>query len=165
MLYFILITAGVILLDQATKYLAVAFLKNIYTFPIIEDVLHLTYLENTGAAFGMLKNSRWVFIVVSLVTIIGIIIYYVKFPPKNKWLIAGLSFILGGGIGNMIDRILLGYVVDFIDFRIINFAVFNVADSFVCVGAVLVLIYVFFFSDEGKKTQEKVTDGRNTDSN
>ncbi len=145
--------AAVVVLDQVTKWLAASFLTKVETVPIIEDVLHLTYLENRGAAFGMLKNNRWVFLVISTVAIIGLIIYLVKYPPKNKWLLWGLSFIVGGGIGNMIDRIWLGYVVDFIDFRLINFAIFNTADSFVCIGAVLVLIYVFFFSEEKKEVK------------
>lgn len=145
--------AAVIAIDQITKWLAVQYLTKVETVPIIKDILHLTYLENEGAAFGILKNNRWVFLVISTVAIIGLIIYLVKYPPKNKWLIFGLSFIVGGGIGNMIDRLLLGYVVDFIDFRVINFAIFNGADSFVCIGAVLVLIYVFFFSEEKKEVK------------
>lgn len=142
------------MLDQLTKFLAVEYLTKVSTIPIIEDVIHLTYLENTGAAFGILKNHRWIFLVISTVAIIALIAYMLKFPPKNKWLSVGLSFIVGGGIGNMIDRTILGYVVDFIDFRLINFAIFNVADSFVCIGAVLVLIYVFFFSEDAKKGAE-----------
>ncbi len=153
MLICFIIMAAVIAIDQITKWLAVQYLTKVETVPIIKDILHLTYLENKGAAFGMLKNNRWVFLVISTVAIIGLIIYLVKYPPKNKWLIFGLSFIVGGGIGNMIDRLLLGYVVDFIDFRVINFAIFNGADSFVCIGAVLVLIYVFFFSEEKKEVK------------
>lgn len=152
MLIWFLIVIGTVILDQLTKWLAVKYLTDVATIPIINDILHLTYLENTGAAFGILKNNRWVFLVISTIAIIAIVFYIAKRPPKNKWLGIGLSFIVGGGIGNMIDRILLGYVVDFIDFRLINFAIFNVADSFVCVGAVLVMIYVlFFYEDTGKK--------------
>ena len=126
------------------------------TVPIIEDVLHLTYLENTGAAFGILKDNRWVFLVISTVAIAGIIFYFIKFMPQNKLFQLSLAFILGGGIGNMIDRILLGYVVDFIDFRLINFAIFNVADSFVCIGAALMFIYVLFVeSKENKKSEDE----------
>ena len=149
-----LIMVAVVLLDQVTKWLAVGFLTKVETVPIIKNILHLTYLENEGAAFGMLKNNRWVFLIISTVAIIGLIIYLVKYPPKNKLFMLGLSFICGGGIGNMIDRVLLGYVVDFIDFRAINFAIFNVADSFVCIGAALVLIYVFFFSEEKKEVKD-----------
>lgn len=151
MLFWILITVGVVILDQFTKWLAVEYLIPIGTFPIIKDALHLTYVENPGAAFGMMQNSRWIFLLVSTVAIIAIIIYLIKFAPKNKLALLSLAFILGGGIGNMIDRVALGYVVDFIDFRLINFAVFNVADSFVCVGAALLIIYVLFI--EGKENK------------
>lgn len=155
MILSIIILIAAIFLDQITKWLAVLFLKEIDTLPLIKNVLHLTYLENTGAAFGILKNNRWIFLVVSAVAIVALLFYLAKFRPKNKWLLVGLSFIVGGGIGNMIDRLLLGYVIDFIDFRLINFAVFNVADTFVCIGAVLVIIYVFFFSEkESKKESE-----------
>ena len=155
MLFWILITVGVVVLDQITKWLAVEYLIPIGTVPIIKDALHLTYVENPGAAFGMMQNSRWIFLLVSTVAIIAIIIYLIKFAPKNKLAQLSLAFILGGGIGNMIDRVALGYVVDFIDFRLINFAVFNVADSFVCVGAALLIIYVLFI--EGK--ENKRSDG------
>ncbi len=156
MLFWVLITFTTIILDQVSKWLAVKFLMPIDTVPIIEDVLHLTYLENTGAAFGILKDNRWVFLVISTVAIAGIIFYFIKFMPQNKLFQLSLAFILGGGIGNMIDRILLGYVVDFIDFRLINFAIFNVADSFVCIGAALMFIYVLFVeSKENKKSEDE----------
>ncbi len=161
MLIWFLIIIGSVILDQLTKWLAVEFLLPIDTFPIIKDALHLTYHENTGAAFGILKDNRWVFLVISTVAIVALLGYLIKFPPKNKWLGVGLSFIVGGGIGNMIDRVLLGYVVDFIDFRLINFAIFNVADSFVCVGAVLMMIYIIFFYDD-KKPGSEDNDSGNT---
>ena len=136
-----------VFLDQLTKYFTVLHLKPIDTLPIIEDVIHLTYVENTGAAFGMMKDARWIFMITSTLAIIGILGYmiyraYIK-KEKMHWMEAlSLSFIVGGGIGNMIDRTVLGYVVDMIDFRLINFAVFNVADSFVCVGAGLMILYL-----------------------
>ena len=154
MLFWILITVGVVVLDQFTKWLAVEYLIPVRTLPIIKDALHLTYVENPGAAFGMMQNSRWIFLLVSTVAIIAIIIYLIKFAPKNKLALLSLAFILGGGIGNMIDRVALGYVVDFIDFRLINFAVFNVADSFVCVGAALLIIYVLFIEGKENKRSE-----------
>lgn len=150
-LFSLLIIIVTIILDQLTKYLAVIFLKNIETFPIIKGALHFTYVENKGAAFGILSDSRWVFIVISTVAIIGLGIYLFRFAEKNYLLRTGLAFIVGGGIGNMIDRTLLGYVVDFVDFRLINFAVFNIADTFVCIGAALLLIYVFFFAEKEQK--------------
>ena len=141
------IIAVTIFLDQITKYLTIFYLKPIDTQPLWEGVLHLTYVENTGAAFGMMKDSRWIFMITSTVAIIGILGYMiyrigVKKQPLPRMEALSLSFIVGGGIGNMIDRTLLGYVVDMIDFRLINFAVFNVADSFVCVGAGLMILHL-----------------------
>lgn len=138
-LYGAIILIG-ILLDQLTKLLSVKFLSKVATLPLFEGVLHLTYVENRGAAFGMLKDHRWVFIILSTVTIIALAIYLFLSREKNRLYGVAISLIVSGGIGNMIDRLLLGYVVDFIDFRLINFAVFNGADSFVCIGAALMIL-------------------------
>ncbi len=134
------IILGVICLDQLTKWLAVIFLQGEASFPIWKEVLHLTYVENTGMAFGMLKDHRWVFMVFSTVAIGAILFYLIRFRPKSRWMQVALAMIVGGGIGNMIDRVLLGYVIDFIDFTLIDFAVFNIADSFVCVGAGILIV-------------------------
>lgn len=144
-----------ILLDQLTKWLAVEFLSTRATLPLWEGVLHLTYVENTGAAFGILKNHRWVFLVFSSIAILALAVYLFRgvsylsdkredgtYPPIGILGGVALSLIVSGGIGNMIDRLWLGYVVDFIDFRLINFAVFNGADSFVCVGAALLALHL-----------------------
>lgn len=128
-------------LDQLTKWLAVVYLQGEPSFPLWEDVLHFTFVKNEGAAFGMLSNHRWVFMIFSTVAIIGISIYLFGFCKEKNWVKISLAMIIGGGIGNMIDRVLLGYVVDFIDFTLINFAVFNVADSFVTVGAGILIFY------------------------
>ncbi len=142
MFLWIAIMVLAVFLDQITKYLTILFLKPIDTLPIIKDVIHLTYVENTGAAFGMMKDARWLFMTVSTVAIIALLIYLFKKKTQSKLENLAIAFIVGGGIGNMIDRIFLGYVVDMIDFRLINFAVFNVADSFVCVGAGLLMLYI-----------------------
>ena len=160
----------VVFLDQLTKYLTIFFLKPIPTFPLIQDVLHLTYVENTGAAFGMMKNQRWFFMIVSTVAIIALLIYLFKKKTQSKLENLSIAFIVGGGIGNMIDRIFLGYVVDMIDFRLINFAVFNVADSFVCVGAGLLMLYIVitgiqeYKMEKAKKLEETVSSDADTDS-
>ncbi len=138
----IAIIAGVIGLDQLTKWLAVVNLQGEPSFPLWRDVLHFTYAENTGMAFGMLKDHRWVFMVFSTIAIVALAVYLFRFRPESRWMQISMAFIIGGGIGNMIDRIFLGYVVDFIDFTLINFAVFNVADSFVCVGAGMMILYL-----------------------
>ena len=140
-IYSVIIALG-IALDQLTKYLSTTFLKPLTTVPIIRDALHLTYVENRGAAFGMLSEHRWVFMIISTVTIIGIgIALYTGHIDGMRYGVC-LSAIISGGIGNMIDRVALGYVVDFIDFRLIDFAVFNGADAFVCVGAGFMILFL-----------------------
>ena len=157
----IAIILGVIGLDQLTKWLTVVNLDEWESFPLWQDVFHFTYVRNTGMAFGMLKDHRWVFIVFSTVSIVALLVYLFCFRPESRWMQVSLAFIVGGGIGNMIDRILLGYVVDFFDFRLINFAVFNVADSFVCIGAGMMILYLVIDLvreiklERAKKAEEK----------
>ena len=136
----LLVAVGV-LLDQLSKIAAVEGLKNKSSFVLIDGVLQLTYHENRGAAFGILSDARWVFLSISTVAIVAILFYiFYKKDMPTLWLVS-LSMIASGGIGNMIDRIALGYVVDFIYVALIDFAVFNIADCFVCVGVGL-LIYL-----------------------
>ena len=151
LLYSAIIAIG-ILLDQLTKWLSVAFLSKIETCPIIRNVIHLTYVENRGAAFGMFKDQRWIFMLTSTVMILGLSLYLYLGFAENKLYEVSMAMIISGGIGNMIDRLALGYVIDFIDFRLINFAVFNGADSFVCIGAgILILALVKDIIAEAKK--------------
>ena len=157
MLAFFAIVFGVVFLDQLTKCLAIIFLKGNESAIFIDNVLKFTYIENTGAAFGMLSDHRWVFLLISSIAIIGITIYMIKWRPKNKLAYVAISFIVGGGIGNMIDRICLGYVVDFIDFyafpKIWSY-IFNVADSFVCVGAGMFILYLILSTIEDSKKEK-----------
>lgn len=155
--YFLMIgiILGGIALDQLTKLLAVRYLMPVDTVPLWENVLHLTYVENTGAAFGTMKDARWVFLILSSVAIIGIALYLFFGYARTTLATVAFSMIVSGGIGNMIDRIALGYVIDFIDFRLIHFAVFNGADSFVCVGAgLLVLSLILDILHEKKEKQD-----------
>ena len=133
----ILLTVG---LDQLVKYLSVVFLKPIDTFPIIRNVFHLTYCENTGAAFSMLSGARIFFIVITAVFIVLLVWLMYSDRVQNVGAAYTKAIISAGGIGNLIDRILNGYVVDMFDFRLINFAIFNVADIAVTCGAVAFLI-------------------------
>ena len=156
MLLFFLLMAGVILADQLTKILALQYLAPVGSYPLWEDVLHLTYVENTGAAFGMLKDQRWVFLVISTVALGGMIAYIALTKAKHPLEITSVAFIVGGGIGNMIDRISRGFVVDFVDVRCIPFwkYVFNVADIFVCVGCGLFILYVLLYETRAKKAED-----------
>ena len=158
-IYYIIYTAviiGGIVLDQLSKLISVKLLAPIGSVPLWEGVLHLTYVENRGAAFGMLADHRWVFMSISTIAITAIAIYLYSGRNTSKLYTSALMLIVSGGIGNMIDRIALGYVVDFIDFALIDFAVFNIADSLVCIGAgLLVLALVLDIIKEAKLEKAK----------
>ncbi len=146
LIFYLSITTVIILIDQITKKLAVKYLKPIIDYPLIKDFFHLTYAENKGAAFSMLTDQRWIFMVLSSVSIIGFIIYLILYSGKIKILLGiSIAFICGGGIGNMIDRINPGYVVDFFNFELIDFAIFNGADTFICIGAGLLVLYTILY--------------------
>ncbi|MBQ7939249.1 MAG: signal peptidase II [Clostridia bacterium] len=156
MLLFFLLMAGVILADQLTKILALQYLAPVGSYPLWENVLHLTYVENTGAAFGMLKDHRWVFLVISTVALGGMIVYMFLNKSRHPLETVAVAFIVGGGIGNMIDRIARGFVVDFVDVKCIPFwkYIFNVADIFVCVGCGLFILYVLLYEARAKKAED-----------
>lgn len=140
----LVLAALAVALDQISKALAVVYLKPIATLPLWKDVFHLTYRINYGAAWSLFEDQPWVFMTVSTVAIVGILIYYFwdkKLTPAIRY---PLAMIVGGGIGNMIDRVFVGYVVDFFDARFINFPVFNVADCFVTVGAFTLFFVILY---------------------
>ena len=156
MLIWLMIIAGIIFLDQLSKWLTVINLGLHETFPLIEGVFHFTYVRNTGAAFSMFDKpeERWIFMTISTVAIIALAIYLWYNRKGSKLLCVALSFIIGGGIGNMVDRCILKYVIDMLDFRLINFAIFNVADSFVCVGVGLFALAVILEEIENSKKEK-----------
>lgn len=145
MFYIIIILT--LIADRVTKLLAIKFLKG-ETFPIIQDVFHLTYLENRGAAFGIGQNSTWLLTIISLAILAVVIIAYCKIKPKEKTANISTALIISGALGNIIDRVCHGYVVDFLDFRLINFPVFNLADCCIVIGAILFCIYILFIYKE-----------------
>ena len=146
----VILFAAAILLDQITKYLAAVYLKPVRTFPLIGGVLELQYLENRGAAFGMLENRQWVFILFAVIIMAGCLFYSMRLPKEKKYLPLKLCllFLSSGALGNMLDRIVRGYVIDFIYFRIINFPIFNVADIYVTLSVTVMVILVLFFYKE-----------------
>ncbi|MBQ4044695.1 MAG: signal peptidase II [Clostridia bacterium] len=155
MLFTFLFLIGTVVLDQISKHLVLTHLVPVGSYPLWPGVLHFTYVENTGAAFGMLKNHRWVFLIVSTAAILLIVGYILWTKPKSMLERIALASIAGGGIGNMIDRVARGFVVDFIDVTCIDFYVFNVADSFVCVGCGLMILWLFL--DEAAQRKAKKT--------
>ena len=150
------IIIGGIVVDQLTKLLATLYLEPVGTVPIIKDAVHLTYHTNRGAAWGMMADSRWIFMTVSTVAIIAMLIFLYGGLSERRIYTVSVAMIISGGIGNMIDRVLFGAVVDFIDFRIIDFPIFNGADSFVCVGAaILILALIMDIIKEAKADSKK----------
>ena len=148
-LYF-LIAACVVGADQLTKNLASVYLRSGTEVPLIKGVFSLIYTENRGVAFSLFQDGGWFFIPLSTIVAMVVIWAILRMDARKTWLMLGLSFVLGGAAGNLMDRVFAGYVVDFFYFKLINFPVFNTADSFVVAGAVMLGIW-FVFMDKKKE--------------
>ncbi|MGG2014397.1 signal peptidase II [Bacillus sp. S10(2024)] len=152
MIYY-LIALVVIAVDQVSKWIIVKEMELGESIPIIDNVLYITSHRNRGAAWGILENKMWFFYVITVIFVIFILFYMKKYAKTDKLLGISLGLILGGAIGNFIDRVVRKEVVDFIHTYIFsyNFPVFNVADSALCVGVALIIIQTLL---EGKKIKE-----------
>ncbi|MBQ8817758.1 MAG: signal peptidase II [Clostridia bacterium] len=145
MLLWILMIVALVVVDQVSKLMVHYLLAPVGSVDVIPNVFRFTYVENRGAAFGMFSEHRWVFMVISVVAILALLIYLWKFRPDSALACAAMSMIIAGGIGNMIDRVALGYVIDFLDFcafPTLWMWVFNVADVCVCVGGGLLVLWL-----------------------
>jgi signal peptidase II len=141
--YPVLIIAAVIALDQFTKFLVVTRLMPIGDYSVINGLLEFTYVENRGIAFGMFQDLRWFFVVATSIIAIVVLFFIFKMFKDYVFFTICLSLIFGGAIGNIIDRIRFGYVIDFIHFNFFS-PVFNIADSAVVVGAITLSIAILF---------------------
>ena len=140
-----------LLLDQYTKYLAIIHLKEQESFVIIQDIFSLHYLENIGAAFGLFKNQRTFFIISTMIVVFLIAYFYIKMPKEKRYhpMMFSLLFVAAGALGNFIDRLRFGYVVDFFYFELIDFPIFNVADCYIVVALfVFSFLLLFYYKDE-----------------
>ena len=154
-MYIVLILSLLIAaVDYVIKLLVINNLKPIGSVDVIPGLFSLTYVENKGAAFGMLANARWIFIVFTIVIIIALIYIMIKKKITSKLFNTAAILIIGGGIGNLIDRIFYGYVVDYLSISFFP-PVCNFADYCITIGAVLMIIYLLFFSDFLNKKSEK----------
>lgn len=138
--------------DQLIKYLITLHLQPVGQIEVIENFFYLQYLENRGMAFGLLQDHRWIFIVMTILGCTAMFVFLVRYKKHTFWSYTALTLVIAGGIGNLIDRIFLGYVIDYIYFTFFGY-VFNFADCCVTVGAVLMIIAVFASGEkkEGKK--------------
>jgi signal peptidase II len=166
MILWIIIIAASVLLDQLTKLWAIECLAVFERIDAIPFFINFYHIKNPGAAWGMLSDSRWIFLVISAVAIIAFPIFLYKYRKAPFIFGFSLSLIIGGAIGNMIDRIFApnGYVTDFIEFAFMDFPIFNVADICVCIGAVLMFIYLAFmdkliFPPDNKKEKKTAVNG------
>lgn len=151
-----LVSAVIVVLDQLTKYLTVANIRLFGNVPFLPGVVRLTYVQNTGAAWSMFSGMQWLFVAVFVIFTALIIYEYFKKPmPFTKFERFCIAAIYGGGVGNMIDRLRLGYVVDMIETEFINFPVFNVADCFITCGCIALMVSLFFFNKKFWKDSKK----------
>ncbi len=144
----------IVVADQLIKLLVVNTIKGGSSVSILNGHVEFTYLENRGMAFGMLQNARWLFIIFTSIVMVAIVVYMLKTKPKSKFLLMSLALVLGGGIGNLIDRIFLGYVVDYIQLSFFS-PVCNFADYCITIGTVMLMIYILFFSTDNEDTKKK----------
>ena len=154
--YYVLFVAGIVAADQVTKYLTVLYIPSLGVQPLIPGLLQISYVQNTGAAFSSFEGQQWLFALI-FVVFTGLIFYeYFKkpmgFTTFERWCIAA---IYGGGLGNMIDRVRLGYVVDMIETTFMDFPVFNVADCFITCGCVLLMLHLILFNKTFWKDEKK----------
>lgn len=142
--------AAALFFDQLTKYIAVSNLKDQSPFVLIDGVFELRYLENRGAAFGMMQDMRVVLAAGALLVCGAVIYLYLRMPENRRYLPLRICavFLCAGAIGNMIDRVRLGYVIDFFYFRLIDFPIFNVADCYVVAACIVFALLVLFYYRE-----------------
>lgn len=141
-----LILIMALVMDQGSKWLAETRLSQVETIPLIKGVFHLTYTRNTGAAFSILRNQQMLLIIITSTVLLMLALWLFRLIPQpdNTGLKLSLTFLLAGGIGNLIDRVRLNYVIDLFDFRLINYPIFNVADCLIVVGTIFLGWLVLF---------------------
>ena len=157
MILWSLIVIVIMALDQLSKYWVINNIGMTDSITVIPNVIDFVYVKNTGAAFSFLSDKTYGIVILSIISVlfcIGVIFFMIKKKPQSKLLTISLALMLSGALGNVIDRIARGYVVDFIEATFINFPVFNVADIAITCGAILIIIYVLFF-EKSKEEQEK----------
>ncbi len=145
----LLLVLFIILLDQIIKYFVSTNMFLGQSIPVLPQIFHLTYIQNPGAAFGILENQRYLFILIAAVLIVAVIYFYKKIIQLSKLFQVGIALLFGGAIGNMIDRIFIGRVIDYIDFRI--WPVFNLADIAIVSGCAIIAFNLLFKTERSYK--------------
>ena len=159
MLYFVLVLVLVIL-DQAVKFLIRANIPLGGTVPLLPHILELTYVQNTGAAFSLFEEHTWMLAIISAAVSVALLVLLVKRVCPHPFGMLSLAVVLAGAVGNLIDRVFLGFVTDMFQTIFIRFAVFNVADICVVLGGIAFCIYYLFFYDKGGRAHDAADAGR-----
>lgn len=157
MIYLVL-SALIVIADQVVKYLVVSHIAIGETEFSILNLFSVTYVKNEGAAFSMLSGKVPVLSIVSVLFCIGVIVYWIWKKPKNKMLCTSIALMFSGALGNAIDRICRGFVVDFINAKFISFPVFNIADTAIVIGAILLVVYEILFDKKENNKEDKNAD-------
>ena len=142
----LIVGAVLVIIDQIIKYFVSVYLQPVGSVSVIDNLFSLTYVENKGVAFGMFSDMRWVFVALTSALLAIIIFYMFKKRPKGKFFYICAALIIGGGIGNLIDRIFYGYVIDYLSLSFFP-PVCNFADYCITAGTIMLVIYLLFFSD------------------
>lgn len=154
-MFYAILAAALVVLDQIVKYLVRANIPLGGNVPFIPYLLDLTYVQNTGAAFSMLRSHTWVLTLISTVVVVAMCALLVKGFFKNRLGLFSAALVLAGGMGNLIDRVIFGFVTDMFQTTFMDFAVFNVADCCITVGVPLLFLYVWLYvGKDGKKEDE-----------
>lgn len=151
----LIIGAAIAALDLFFKMLVLQYLKPVGTVKVFGDIFKLTYVENRGVAFGMFQGMQWIFIAVTVIMLFLIVFYMFKKRPQGKLVYIASALIIGGGIGNLIDRIYYGFVIDYLSFSFFP-PVCNFADYCITIGVFLLAVYLLFFTDSFKNDKKEL---------
>lgn len=146
---YLLLSAVIVGIDQWVKLWTVSTFELGESQSVISNIFSLTYIRNTGAAWSLLEGKMWFFTIVTVIAVIAVLYFLIKNLHGSKWFTVGLSLVLAGALGNFIDRVRLGYVVDMFQTDFINFPIFNVADMSLVIGVICIFIYIIL--DEKEK--------------
>lgn len=169
-IFYIILGIILVVTDQIIKIWAINELQPVKAMDFIHignlDIMDLRYVQNEGAAFSSFSGARWFLVGLVIVMLIGLTIYVIKYKYKHPFFMISAVMVMSGGIGNLIDRVRFGYVVDYLDVKLFNFAVFNFADICVVLGAIFLLIFLFFIEPkivarEDNKEEKVVPDEQN----
>lgn len=151
MLLWGILAALIVVSDQISKFLVVKNISPTDTIHVINGIIDFVYVKNTGGAFSILNNATWLLTIISVIFCIGVIVYFIKEKPEKKVIVLALSLMFSGALGNALDRMFRGFVVDFIKTEFVDFPVFNIADIAITVGAVILIVYMIFFDNVKKE--------------